>query len=344
MLGAPLVDGLYGRCPGEGQHTGRTGPKDFRVVLDGAPTGYCFHSHCGHLVDDFNKALRRQIWFAENGRDAVAPRGHWGADVAAEPKVQAPSRPVIDLERVKGFVSGTERIDAEWLRRRSELDPRGVDSGAFLDALFCPGERVLVFTSQRSQGDFLWVAGAEERLHGGWRLSQQRSTKAVRSALPKGSPDGVWYLVQPVSGQWDIVRESIQAARAGVEQQAKWTRRSQGNVVAWRHFVLEADELDLDLWLQVIVNLPMRIAAIYTSGKRSVHALARFEVPSKAEWDGVMRVLRQIVCPLGADPAALTAVRLSRLPGCKRGERLQELLYLAPNADDRPIRLLKEVR
>jgi len=51
-----------------------------------------------------------------------------------------------------------------------------------------------------------------------------------------------------------------------------------------------------------------------------------------------------LVCPLGADPGALTAVRLTRLPFCFREgtkpkdgpyiryekPRLQELLYLAP--------------
>jgi len=42
------------------------------------------------------------------------------------------------------------------------------------------------------------------------------------------------------------------------------------------------------------------------------------------------------LCTLGADPKALTAVRLSRLPQCMRGEtgKLQELLYLDPDATE----------
>lgn len=37
--------------------------------------------------------------------------------------------------------------------------------------------------------------------------------------------------------------------------------------------------------------------------------------------------------PLGADPQALTAVRLTRLPGCWRGEtnEIQRLLYFEPD-------------
>jgi hypothetical protein len=59
--------------------------------------------------------------------------------------------------------------------------------------------------------------------------------------------------------------------------------------------------------------------------------------------------LMDLVCPLGADANALTAVRLTRLPFCFRegtkpkdgpyrryeSPRLQELLYLAPVALDR---------
>jgi len=42
---------------------------------------------------------------------------------------------------------------------------------------------------------------------------------------------------------------------------------------------------------------------------------------------------------LGADPAALSAVRLTRLPNCMRGENgtLQQLFYLDDAPDDTPI-------
>ena len=86
------------------------------------------------------------------------------------------------------------------------------------------------------------------------------------------------------------------------------------------------------------------IAAIYTSGKRSIHALVRYDVASKAEWDAVKKSLLQIVAPLGADPAALTAVRLSRLPGCTRAGEMQRLLYLCPNPQSTALRMLPELR
>ena len=91
-----------------------------------------------------------------------------------------------------------------------------------------------------------------------------------------------------------------------------------------------ADVAPMAEWLRLLVQLPLQIVAIYTSGGRSVHALVRVDAASKAEWDTQRDMLVQLLAPLGADPAAMTAVRLTRLPGCLRGESLQELWYLDP--------------
>ena len=92
--------------------------------------------------------------------------------------------------------------------------------------------------------------------------------------------------------------------------------------------------------------LPLPVVAIYSSGGKSIHALVAVDCASKAEFDACRDVLRAVLCPLGADGAAMTAVRLSRLPGClrfgkrqaegyKRYERprLQRLVYLNPSPE-----------
>jgi hypothetical protein len=80
----------------------------------------------------------------------------------------------------------------------------------------------------------------------------------------------------------------------------------------------------------------VRISAIYTSGSRSIHCLIRLDAASKEDWDSQIGSLKRPLKVLGADPACLSAVRLTRLPGCRRPEKggFQRLLYLCPNPPD----------
>jgi hypothetical protein len=76
---------------------------------------------------------------------------------------------------------------------------------------------------------------------------------------------------------------------------------------------LSNNDVPLVQWLKILVQLPMRTHAIYSSGDESVHALLRVEAHSKDEWDQSMRrTLLPRLAPLGVDPGALTAVHLSR--------------------------------
>lgn len=265
-------------------------------------------------------------------------------ETAKEPKKDVKARPEINRALIAEFTRGVPAIDEGWISRRSPVDPVGVGAGQFLDAIFRAEERILIFTTQYSQGDFIWWAG-----HGGYRLSRDRGVTAVPSELPAGGPDGVWYLVQPVTGQWAVNRnvrwtEDDDGKRSKAVK-GQYSRRTEDNVTAWRNFVLESDVLDTGEWLRVLAVLDLPVVAIYTSGGRSVHALVQCAVSSKATWDATRNVIRQVLAPMGADPAALSAVRLSRLPGCRRGPKMQKLLFLSPHADPKQkIHLMPELR
>jgi hypothetical protein len=101
-------------------------------------------------------------------------------------------------------------------------------------------------------------------------------------------------------------------------------------VSQFRYAVLESDSAPVDLWLRALVKLPLPIVAIYTSGGKSVHVLVRLDARTKGEWDELRDRLRGLLVPLGADPGAMTAVRLSRLPFCRRGNKWQRLLFFDP--------------
>lgn len=248
----------------------------------------------------------------ESRRDGGSTNG-----VAPRPQAkQEPWVPAYDEEKLRKLVAGVPEVTPEWFEERSPIDPRKVTPGEFLEHVFRRGERVLIFTEYRSQGDYLWEVG-----RGGFRLGAERGVKAVRSALPAESPEGVWFLSQPVDGQW----------HPNPRQEGRESRRSLESVTRWAHLVLESDEAPEGLWLRYLARLPVELRAIYSSGGRSWHALMVVDRESKAAFDGLLRSHAKRILPMfGADPRAMTAVRLTRLPGCKRGKRMQRLIYLDP--------------
>ena len=314
LLGCALDSDGFALCPGCDRHTSKNGRRDFVVKLDVAPTAFCLHSNCAGEVEAFNQELRRRIARAENGdsRPEVFPMG---ADVPRMPgPPRQPKRPPYDDARLANFAARCPvPVTLDWLADRSPVPVPGegeqtaATAAAFLSALYDPADRLLVFTRQYSQGDFLF-----EPARGGFRLGDRPAVCAMSSPLPTGAPEGVWWLVQPVTGAW---LPNPNNRKAGNVQKG---RRHAACVTRWPYLVLESDEAPADLWLRALVQFPFPIVAAYTSGGRSIHALVQVNAESKPAWDVLRDDLLPIVCPLGADPGALSAVRLSRLPGCLR--------------------------
>lgn len=103
----------------------------------------------------------------------------------------------------------------------------------------------------------------------------------------------------------------------------------QWEALAAQYFA-EAKEIP-GLWNRFLAMAQLPIKAIYSSGGDSWHALVEVNQESKAEFDTYLRSSAKKFLPLiGADPGAMTPVRLSRLPGCTRGGNEQRLIYLNP--------------
>jgi hypothetical protein len=329
----------YCRCPGDAHHTTRTGARDCRVHLEGAIWVDCFHGSCAGVREEVSREMRRQAWAAEHGSMALPSRAELGDGVAPAPRGQRTRVGDLELrmDAVARLLATGPQVDRGFLRRRSPVGPVGVSAAEFLGHVFRAGERVLVFTSQFSQGDFgARVDGPGQVVTS--RLGKQPGVRPVASALPAQGPDGVWYLAAPVTGQWAPGPRRPDGSR-------RPSRRSEASVTSFRHVVLESDVLGEQEWLGVVARMGLAVLALYTSGGKSVHALVRIEAAGKAEFDSWRQVFLHALVPLGADPAAITAVRLTRLPGCRRGDRLQELLYLDPAATaGKPLTAMPEVR
>lgn len=284
--------------------------------------------------------------FRGGGAGGSSGKPNRNAGVAAEPQPERSKKKLNELydhELLKKQVAGVEDVDVRWLMERSPVDPRGVTPGEFLEAIFEPDEKALVFSNFFSQGDFAWWVGK-----GGFRLGKTPDVRAVRSDLPvDGGKDGVWFLSNPVDLKWSPKPNKPQEVG----------RRTKESVTKFRYLVLESDiakelrkegqiekaiEAEVN-WLKYLACFSDPIRAIYSSGGGSVHALVEVNAASWAQMDGILKGnpnaksagmrmgAKSYWAMYGADAAALTPVRLTRLPGCTRGGKEQRLYYLNPN-------------
>jgi hypothetical protein len=201
-----------------------------------------------------------------------------------------------------------------WL---ASVSPGNIDVGPadYLNTVF-PGEKVLVGTNMHSKGGFIYESRYEAE-------EMERFAQGNRPYVINGKTFcGAWYLANACNGEW--IDGSI---------------RSEANLTSFRHIVLESDKAPADQWLAMLVQEPLAIVALYTSGNRSIHALVRIPANNKSQFNGIKAEFKRKYCPLGADDGAMSAVRLTRLPGVVRrdnGNR-QRLLYLNPRASVREI-------
>lgn len=281
--------------------------------------------------------IRENDW-----RPTAAQRKSMGIPTEAEVRKKVD----FELERLKKIAAPyRDLVTGPWLANRSTVDPATVSAAKFLELLYPAGEKILIFENEFSQGEALWPADA------------------VRT----DGKCGVWFLPQPVCGEY---RPNPEGKPGPNGEDPKPSRRTWRCVDAFRYFVLESDKAPMRDWLGWIVQVPLRIEALYTSGARSIHALIRVDARTKEEWDETKRrmmpfLVASLMC--GADRGTWSAVRLSRLPGCiRRGKMVQvlddkgepqkdlrgrpikryhaypepgqqKLLYFRPGAEPRPI-------
>jgi hypothetical protein len=232
-----------------------------------------------------------------------------------------PPEPKFERATLAQIAATLPEASPAYLYHRSPLNPSEVDTASFLRIVFRSGEKVLIFDSYRSQGQFLW------------RYPGQAAD--ALASFQRGKRHGVWYLCNPLDGQWHFnPRRQCQS------------RRSQESVTSFRHLVLESDVASRDQWIAYLCQLELPVLAIYSTAGRAPHGLIRIDAPSKNAWDRFVRPRIGELVRAGACRGSLTAVRLSRLPGCRREEKgaWQELLYLNPNALPGPICELKALR
>lgn len=218
---------------------------------------------------------------------------------------------------LRGFRCGEADV-AAFSPLRPPDDARG--HGALLvRSLYHPGELVNYVTEFMADTDQAGKVKARPR---GMGVTLERDALVAQFTASGSATSraGGWLRMNPVDGR-------------GI---------ADANVTAWRFALLESDALPTELQLALFVRLPLPIAALITSGSRSLHAWVRMDARDEAEYRGGVARMLDLLDRFGVDGKNKNPSRLSRLPGARRvigaaGDGWQRLLYLNPNPNGRSI-------
>lgn len=190
------------------------------------------------------------------------------------------------------------------------------DGAALVQALYAPGELINFVTEYTEE------TGRDGKLKtrpAGYGRTLERNLLVAR--FEQGGSDtgkaGGWLRMNPLDGK-------------GVNDE---------NVVAFRFALLECDNLPLEMQLALFAKLPLPIAAVLSSGGRSMHAWVKVDAPDEHDYRVKVARLIEILKRFGVDGQNKNPSRLSRLPGAKRiigavGDGCQRLLYLNPKPEE----------
>lgn len=107
--------------------------------------------------------------------------------------------------------------------------------------------------------------------------------------------------------------------------------RTTENIAVFRHTLIEFDDLPLEEQQRRLEASGLPITSLASSGNKSLHALVRIDAADAEDYAATVKEVYAV--NKGCDPVNKNASRVSRLPGCQRGETRQELLALHIGAE-----------
>ena len=217
---------------------------------------------------------------------------------------------------IRNFLKGSDCGEVDlWEASPIRLPDDFTNDGALLvSMLYDQADKINVVTGFLADGD-----GKARPADAGFTIPRDELIGRLRKGEFKSKAGG-WLRMNPVDG-------------GGV---------ADANVTRFRFALLEFDAIPFELQLSLLAKLPLPIAAILTSGGRSIHAWVQVDCQTAQEYrETVSRMLR-LLAKFGADDKNKNPSRLSRLPGVVRtigahGDGRQRLLYLNPDPQQKAI-------
>lgn len=210
----------------------------------------------------------------------------------------------------QGVVITPGWVEGKAFREPKEWHP-GAEASRYIETLFEPGEMIGYVTKSRfdqkkekyiptSKGIYTKTAGKilEEIAKYGDDLG---------ASLGDYDPNaGAWIRFNPLDGK-DVCNK---------------------NVTEFRYALVECDDLDIEKQNSIIRELELPVAVLMFSGGKSLHAIVRIDAADYKEYQKRVEYLYEICAKNGlvVDTQNKNPSRLSRLPGCTRGDKKQFII------------------
>ena len=225
----------------------------------------------------------------------------------------------LDLNGSISYEAPSDRIVGEgWAEHREIEEPKDwnpiTELSRYLETLFSPDEIfgyvASSFEKPDKEGRMKWVP-ANKGIYTtkvGDMLQELRKAKKEGKTLKDvigqyNEAAGAWIRFNPLDGH-------------GVNNE---------NVIDFRYALVESDTMDIEAQNGIIRQLNLPVAVLVHSGGKSLHAIVRIDADDIKEYQSRVNYLYDICRKNGMviDTQNRNPSRLSRLPGCQRGEKRQ---------------------
>lgn len=205
-------------------------------------------------------------------------------------------------------------VDPNWLEGKTITEPAAWNPGReltrYLQALFEPGENVGFVTRSWKNDKGKYIPkdkGIYNKTAGQIIEELAKAGDDIGSVIGDYDQNsGAWIRFNPLDGN-------------GVKNE---------NVTEFRYALVESDDMDLEHQNAIIREMELPVAVLVYSGGKSLHAIVRIDAENYAEYKKRVDYLYEICEKNGMtiDTQNRNPSRLSRMPGCVRGENKQYII------------------
>lgn len=227
------------------------------------------------------------------------------------PKKIDPNEGVLDWEDEIGNIIDKDSIDSIELNEPSDSNWNPANELIrYLTTLFDTDEYVgfVVSSIENEKGKFIPGNRGNFRMTAGQIVEGLHSCNGDIGAVigDYNQAAGAWIRFNPLNGE-------------GVRNT---------DIASFKYALVESDSLDIGKQLSIIHQLELPVAAVVYSGAKSIHAIVKVDASDNKEYRERVSYLYKICDKNGleVDGQNKNPSRLSRMPGCVRGEHKQFII------------------